>query len=100
LYGKSWDHYEGVTFDSEEKITEFNYEQFIDKHLLEGVDTQSQEFKDTIKILNLQSRTAIEQHDDNKESFKKLMPILTTLDQEETEIFLHMIKNRDRSQSA
>ena len=26
LYGKNWDHYEGINFDDEEKITEFNYE--------------------------------------------------------------------------
>lgn len=57
LYGKSWDHYEGVNFDTEEKITEFNYEQYIDKHLLAGMDTQSQEFKDMVKGLNLQMRT-------------------------------------------
>ena len=54
LYGKSWNHYDGETFDQEEKITEFNYEKFIDKHLLEGVDTSSEDFKNAIKALNLQ----------------------------------------------
>jgi len=100
LYGKNWDHYEGVNFDSEEKITEFNYEQYIDKHLLAGIDTRSQDFKNTVKSLNLQTRTAMEQHDDNKESFKQMMPILTTLDEEETEIFLHMVRNKGRQASA
>jgi len=42
----------------------------------------------------------MEQHDDNKEAFKKLMPILTSLDEEETEIFLHMIRNKGRQESA
>jgi len=39
MYGKDWNHYEGVNFDPEEKITEFNYEQFINKHLLKNMDT-------------------------------------------------------------
>lgn len=33
----------------------------------------------------------------NKEEFKELMPILSTLTEEETEIFIHMIKNRSRN---
>ena len=53
LYGKNWDHYEGVNFDPEEKITEFNYENFIPKYLLENVDTDSNDFKQFIKIANL-----------------------------------------------
>jgi len=41
LYGKDWNHYAHINFDPEEKITEFNYENFISKHLLEGIDTSS-----------------------------------------------------------
>ena len=100
LYGKDWNHYQGVNFDNEEKITEFNYEKFIDKHLLEGVDTTSEDFKNTIKMLNFQSRTDMEQHEENRENLKKMMPIFRTLDEEETEILLHLINNRGRQENS
>ena len=47
-------------FDPEEKITEFNYEKFINKHILKSMDTSSQEFKNYIKMLNLTSMTQYE----------------------------------------
>lgn len=31
MFEKEWNTYEGVKFDPEEKITEFNYEKFISK---------------------------------------------------------------------
>jgi hypothetical protein len=91
MYGVDWNTYEGVNFDPEEKITEFNYEKFINKQILKSWDTNSDEFKMHIKKLNLSSRTQFEQHQDNQEEFKKLMPLLSNLDEEETEIFMHMI---------
>lgn len=60
IYGKDWNTYAGVRFDSEEKITEFNYEKFIHKQILKNMDTSSDEFKDYIKMLNLTSRTQYE----------------------------------------
>ena len=61
------------------------------------MDTSSDEFKNYIKMLNLTSRTQFEKHQDNQENFKKLMPTLSNLDQEETEIFLHLIRNKNRN---
>jgi hypothetical protein len=52
MYGKDWNHFEGILFDSEEKITEFNYEKFIPKHYLSTLDTQGDEFKNIIKMYN------------------------------------------------
>ena len=49
--------------------------------------------------MNLNSRTAIEQHEDNKNEFRELMPILRTLDEEESEIFFHLINNKGRSEN-
>ena len=57
LYGKEWNEYENLMFDPEEKITEFNYEKFISKYLLEGMDTKSEQFKNMIKTMNLNSKT-------------------------------------------
>lgn len=42
----------------------------------------------------------MEQHEDNRGEFKKLMPILRTLDEEETEIFFHLVNSKDRVQNA
>ena len=80
IFGKSWNYYENLEFDTEEKITEFNYEKFIPSELLKGMDKNSADFKNTIKKLNLSMRTSFERHCDAQESFKKLMPILRTLD--------------------
>jgi len=53
MYGKDWNHYKDVNFDPEEKITEFNYERFINKHLLKNLDTSSEDFKTLIKSMNI-----------------------------------------------
>ena len=99
MYGKPWNAYQGVVFDDQEKITEYNYEEFIPKHLLKGVDTNSADFKRQIKMANYHSKTDMEQHKANQEEFQKLMPTLATLDEEETEIFLHLIRSKGRDQS-
>jgi hypothetical protein len=62
MYGKAWNAFDNIVFDEEEKITEYNYEEFIPKHLLKGIDTQSDDFKRQIKMANLSSKTEYEQH--------------------------------------
>lgn len=97
MYGVEWNSYDHLKFDPEDKITEFNYEKFIPKQVLSKMDTKSAEFKKFIKLTNLNSKTKWEQHKDNQENFSELMQIITQLSQEETEIFLHLVKNRSRS---
>ena len=97
MFGKEWSTYAGVKFDQEEKITEFNYEKFIHRQILKNMDTNSDEFKNYIKMLNLTTKTQYERHTENQENFKELMPYLSNLDEEETEIFLHLIRNKNRS---
>lgn len=65
--GKPWDAYENVEFDPEEKITEFEYEKFIPKQILATMDTQSLEFRNYVKMLNLKTRTSLEAHKDKQE---------------------------------
>jgi hypothetical protein len=43
--------------------------------------------------LNYFSKTEIEQHENNKRVFQKLMPVLRGLSQSEVEILLHKIRN-------
>lgn len=99
LYGKPWNAFEENTFDEQEKITEYNYEEFIPKHLLKGVDTNSEDFKRTIKYANYNSKTDYEQHQADKAQFQKMMPVIANLDEEETDIFLHLVRNKGRDQS-
>jgi len=65
MYGVEWNYYDGLKFDPEEKITEFNYEKFIPKNVLDRIDTKSAEFKRYVKMQNLNSKTKYEQHLEN-----------------------------------
>ena len=47
-------------FDKEHKITEFDYENYIDKNALKGVDTESEDFKKMIKLMNIFTKTKYE----------------------------------------
>lgn len=70
IYGKAWNTYEFLERDTEKKITEFDYEDFIHPELLKGVDTSTPEFKKKIRTINLNSSTAYEKHLENQEEFK------------------------------
>lgn len=74
MTGLQWNDDAGVQIDHEEKITEFNYEKFLSPEELEGVDTDSAEFKKKIKLLNLKSKTQLEHLQECKQEFRKLMP--------------------------
>lgn len=68
VYGEEyWNDLDLLDRDTEEKVTEFNYEKFFPEGALDGVDTQGQEFKNKIKMMNLTMRTKYEQHLDNQE---------------------------------
>ena len=45
MFGSEWDQFNDLLFDKEDKITEFNYENHIPKHVLKTMDTQSEDFK-------------------------------------------------------
>ena len=97
LYGKTWDHYEGLVFDPEEKITEFTWEKHYPETLTRNLDTKSEDFKKLIQATNFFTHTEYEQHKRNQTHFKELMPILVTLDQREAESFLHLLRNKGRT---
>jgi len=60
LTGNYWNKFDGVEFDPEDKITEFNYEHHINKHVLKNLDTKSDDFKNLIKALNFTTKTKYE----------------------------------------
>ena len=93
LYGRPWYFKYGEIMDDEEKITEFNYENFIPAEVLARYDTNSDSFKEMIRIMNINSKTQMEQHEADKEEFKKMMPALAMLNADEKRSFIHLLKN-------
>lgn len=61
------------------------------------MDTGSEDFKNLVRALNFTSKTEYEQHKANQADFQELMPILRQLDGEESEIFLHLLRNKNKS---
>ena len=96
MTGKEWTHYDAVKFDTEEKITEFNYEKFIPRAQLKNMDTSSEEFKLMIKEMNLKQKTQMEAHKDNQDQFKNVMSMLAHLTPREGKDFVHLLENKKR----
>lgn len=93
LTGRPWYFKLGDMMDDEKKITEFDFENFIAKEILQQYDTSSDEFRDAIRVLNFYSKTQIEQSDEDKEAFRKLMPLLSCLPDDEKRSLVHLLKN-------
>ena len=96
LTGRDWYDDADVKFDEETKITEFDYENYIKPELLNGVDTNSQEFKDFIKMANFTSKTRHEKFQEQKAAFSALMPHLAGLSKDEMRALIHKMQNDSR----
>lgn len=83
-----------VKHDLEEKITEFDYEKYLNPDLLKNVDTNSEDFKLMIRSLNYISKTQYEALQYNKKQFSKLQGVLNTLSESEQRALIHLIKNK------
>jgi len=57
MFGNEYDKFDGILFDKEDKITEFNYENYLPQPFLKTMDTQSEDFKIMIKQMNFNSKT-------------------------------------------
>jgi len=66
LTGKDWYWDVRIVTDPEQKITEFDYEKYLNPALLEGVDTSAPEFKDLVRTLNFVTKTQYEKHQADK----------------------------------
>ena len=55
LTGDDWFADARFQFDTENKITEFEYEKFLNPALLANVDTSTPRFKEFVRILNFTS---------------------------------------------
>lgn len=61
LTGRDWNEDAHMREDREFKITEFDYENYLDPELLKNVDTKTESFKDFIRMLNFTTKTRYEQ---------------------------------------
>ena len=66
LTGRPWHYKLDALMDSEKKITEFDYENFIAPEVLKQYDTSSDEFRDAIRVLNFYTQTQIEKSEADK----------------------------------
>ena len=79
MTGSDWNDDLRVQHDLETKITEFDYENYLNPVLLEGVDTNSANFRDLVRSLNFLAKTKYEKHQDDKEAFSSMMNVLSGL---------------------
>lgn len=94
--GRNWYDDARVITDKEYKITEFDYENYIDPKLLNKDIVNSNDFKKLVKILNIFSKTEYERLQESKESYKDIMPLLRGLTPDEQDVLLHKLRNSGR----
>jgi hypothetical protein len=93
IYGRSYFFGEKEVMDPVQKITEFDYENHIPQEILAMFDTNSDDFKEKIRMLNLSQKTPLEKHQKDKDEFRDIMVHLSVLPDEDKRSFIHMIKN-------
>ena len=96
LTGSNWYADSRTITDPENKLTEFDFENYIDPQLLNKNINDSAEFKRLLRVLNIFSKTEHEKLQDNKESFSEIMPLLRNLTAIEQETLLHKLRNTGR----
>lgn len=62
MTGAEWNAQDKVELDPETKITEFDYENYLNQDLLKKADTSAPEFKNFVRQLNYSTKTKLEAH--------------------------------------
>lgn len=57
MTGREWTDYQKLKMDSETKITEFDFENYLNQDMLKNVDINDPEFKQFVRSLNFGSKT-------------------------------------------
>jgi hypothetical protein len=98
LTGFNWYDDSQTLVDEETKITEFDFENWIDPQIINAREAAAQpEFLKLIRVLNALSSTSHEKLQESKENFRQLMPLLRGLTPAEQEALIHKIRNSNRS---
>ena len=99
LTGEEWYDDAYISRDMEQKITEFDYEKYLNPELLKRCDTESEDFKMMVRQLNYYSKTKYEALQMKKREFSKLQEAMTGLTPEEQRAFIHLVKNKSTDRS-
>lgn len=98
ITGKTFNSDLFIDLDKETKITEFDFEKYLNPALLQRVSSQNDIFKNFVRNTNFFTNTSYEQLQEDKKKFIKSTPVLAQLNPREQRELLHLIKNsRGRS---
>lgn len=92
--GKEYTSDWSVTLDKENKITEFEFEKFLNPTLLKKVNTSKDQFLHFVRKQNFSTNTELEQLKDDKKSFSELMEVLYKMTADEQRDFVHLVNNK------
>lgn len=100
IYGKPY-HYLKKVFETQNKINKFNYHLFLHPSIIEKYDTESEEFDQYLRTLNLQFLTEKEKMTKFREEYSRnFMPLLNTInDPSVGRQIVHYILNKRRSEN-
>lgn len=96
--GKTFNSDLFIDLDKQTKITEFDFEKYLNPALLQRVNSQNDTFKNFVRNVNFFTNTTYEQLQDDKTTFVESTPILSHLTPREQRELLHLLSNsRGRS---
>lgn len=93
LVGKEFTSDHGIKFDPQTKITEFEFEKYLNPQLLQRVNSQNPSFVDFVRKQNFYTNTDYEQLQEDKDAFAHSMKILPNLTVEDQRALLHKLHN-------
>jgi hypothetical protein len=98
ITGKTYNSDLFIDLDKQTKITEFDFEKYLNPALLQRVNSQNDTFKNFVRNVNFFTNTTYEQLQDDKTTYVKSTPILAHLTPREQRELLHLLSNgRGRS---
>ena len=94
VVGKDYTAEVDTVLDVEQKITEFDFEKYLNPVLLQRVKLQDDALKFAVRTANFQSTTKFEQHQNDMKHFSAGMPLLSDLSADEQRALVHLLENR------
>lgn len=91
IAGHPWEHYDNILVDLENKPLNGD---FLPQGFREKLNTESSEFKRSLRMHNLLTPTAYERHKDLQEKFRNFTEVTNQLNEDEGRAFYHLIKNK------
>lgn len=82
-----------VDLDKQTKITEFDFEKYLNPTLLQRVNSQNDTFKNFVRSVNFLSNTSFEQLQEDKSTYVKSTDVLAHLTPREQRELVHLLSN-------